>query len=75
MFDKSDIPAPARTTNVAAARPSKRLVIQTSQGGPLPSAPITTLKLTIIMLRTANARAMSNPRIRCLFNAVSLIAA
>jgi len=55
---------PARTTNVAAARPSSSAATPCSHCGPLFSALMVILKLTMTIPTTANARAMSSPTMR-----------
>jgi hypothetical protein len=57
-------PTPARTTNVAAARPSRKPNITLSYPGPLPSSAMTREKWTTTIPKMASARAISSPTTR-----------
>jgi hypothetical protein len=57
--DIKEMPTPASTTKVAAARPSRKPSTSASQVGPLRSAAMTSEKWTTTMPRMAKARARS----------------
>lgn len=66
-----DMPIPASITNKAEALPSKSDMKVIKNGGPFPSAPVITIKLTSSIPNIAKALAKSKPIIRFLvFNSI-----
>ncbi len=59
-----DMPIPASITNKAEALPSKSDMKVIKNGGPFPSAPVITIKLTSSIPNIAKALAKSNPIMR-----------